>query len=124
MTRNSAPRIVVAFVSTVALPRAPNAVWLPPPPPNALAMSPPLPLLQQDHEQEEQAHKHVNRRQREGHDRNLLSSYEGDYTVAGRLLAIISKKLAVSKLAPPTSAPSTSGCAIRSRMLSGLTLPP
>ena len=29
-----------------------------------------------------------------------------------------------SRLAPPTSAPSTSGCAISSRMLSGLTLPP
>ena len=39
---NSAAKIVVAFDSTVAPPRAPNAVWLLPPP-NALAMSPPLP---------------------------------------------------------------------------------
>jgi hypothetical protein len=39
---NSTAKIVVAFDSTVALPRAPKAVWLLPPP-NALAMSPPLP---------------------------------------------------------------------------------
>jgi hypothetical protein len=36
---------------------------------------------------------------------------------------IDAKELA-SRLAPPTSAPSISGCAIRPRILSGLTLPP
>ena len=41
-----------------------------------------------------------------------------------RLRVTISKKLRSSRLAPPTSAPSTSGSAARSRMLSGLTLPP
>src|ERR1019366_9431908 len=39
---NNTAKIVVAFDSTVAPPRAPNAVWLLPPP-NALAMSPPFP---------------------------------------------------------------------------------
>src|SRR5205807_9021888 len=36
----------------------------------------------------------------------------------------IRAKDSTSKLAPPTSAPSTSGCAISESMLSGLTLPP
>lgn len=39
---NPTPSTVVALVKTVALPRVPNAVWLPLPP-KALAMSPPLP---------------------------------------------------------------------------------
>ena len=39
---NSTAKPVVAFVSSVAPARAPNAAWLLPPP-NALAMSPPLP---------------------------------------------------------------------------------
>ena len=38
----STAQTVVIFVSSVAPPRAPNAVWLEPPP-KALAMSPPLP---------------------------------------------------------------------------------
>src|SRR4029077_10495538 len=52
-TMKSTAHTVVIFVSNVAPPRAPNAVWLPappdapavgrPPPPSALAMSPPLP---------------------------------------------------------------------------------
>ena len=41
-----------------------------------------------------------------------------------RLRDTISKKPRTSRLAPPTSAPSTSGRAARSRMLSGFTLPP
>ena len=47
-----------------------------------------------------------------------------DYTVAVRLLATISAKLSASRLAPPTSAPSTSGCAESSATLAVLTLPP
>ena len=39
---NSTANTVVIFVSSVAPPRAPNAVWLLPPP-KALAMSPPFP---------------------------------------------------------------------------------
>src|SRR5207253_5246836 len=36
----------------------------------------------------------------------------------------ISAKSSGSRLAPPTSAPSISGCAMKSRMLPGVTLPP
>ena len=41
-----------------------------------------------------------------------------------RLFLTIAPKLGTSRLAPPTSAPSTSGSRISSAMLSGLTLPP
>ena len=48
----------------------------------------------------------------------------GAYTVLWRLRATMSKNERISRLAPPTSAPSTSACVMSSWMLSGLTLPP
>ena len=42
LSMNNTAKTVVIFDSSVAPPRAPNAVWLLPPP-NALAMSPPFP---------------------------------------------------------------------------------
>ena len=46
------------------------------------------------------------------------------YTALRWLRETISANPRTSRLAPPTSAPSTSGRTIRSWMLSGLTLPP
>ena len=55
---NRTPSTAVAFVSTVAPARAPNAVWLPPPP-NALAMSPPLPCCSSTTRSRRKHDKHV-----------------------------------------------------------------
>ena len=57
----SPARTAVAFESSVAPARAPNADWLLPPP-NAAAMSP-LALLQQDDHQQQEADEDVNRRE-------------------------------------------------------------
>ena len=46
------------------------------------------------------------------------------YRRASTAFLRMSKNARASRLAPPTRAPSTSGCATRSRMFSGLTLPP
>src|SRR5262249_32171205 len=79
-------------------------------------------LLQQDDRQQQQANNYIERR--EQIVENHVVSRNPDYSAAGRLLVTIATKLRTSKLAPPTSAPSTSGSAIKSRILSGLTLPP
>ena len=53
----------------------------------------------------------------------LYSFREGCYFAARPSLTIAAKSAAL-RLAPPTSAPSISGCDINSTMLAGLTLPP
>ena len=89
-----------------------------------------LALLQQDDQHQHQADEHVERRYA-GNTASALdrpvqrTAQTLDYTSRRRRLRVtISKNPRTSRLAPPTSAPSTSGCATRSLMLSGLTLPP
>ena len=115
-TMKTAPSTVVARVSTVAPARAPNAAWLPLPP-KAAAMSPPLPCCSRTTT--------TSSRQASTYsaDRTMLNMAD-DYTVAARLLATISAKPPASRPAPPTRAPSTSGCAESAPALAGLTLPP
>src|SRR6185503_1361148 len=86
-----------------------------------------LALLQQDDQQQHQAGQHVKGREQviQNHGFRLCSVRENeDYTAAWRLRATISVKPRTSRLAPPTSAPSTSASAASSRTFSGFTLPP
>ena len=101
-TINRVPRTVVARVSTVAPARAPKAAWLLPLPPNAEAISPPFPCCSKTTTS--------SRRQMTIYrPDNTMLSISQDYNAELAIFSTIWTKLFGSRLAPPTSTPSTSG---------------
>ena len=105
---NSTAAIVVARDRTVAPLRAPKAAWL-----VAAAKCvgdvAALALLEQDDQHQHQADQHVENRGEVVQHRPLSLQRKRYYTAAVRLRETISKNARTSRLAPPTSAPSTSG---------------
>ena len=148
---NAAARPAVTLVSTVAPARAPNTAWLRAAAEGVGDVAA-LALLQQDHDHQQQADEDVQRDEQVIQHRSLCQAPGGaanpEYTrlrpcraTSGRLRlrppeatgrrdpdriapVTISANAATSRLAPPTSAPSTSGWAHSAAMLSGFTLPP
>src|SRR4029077_13625541 len=137
---------VVACESTVAAPRGPNAVWLPAPP-KAPARSAALPLCSSTTMIKTRQFSTKNELSSHPAHRNPTTMIANPRAIAithfiqpgislapqissnSRLqLAYLQFTIAAndfaSRLAPPTSAPSNSDCAINPALLSALTLPP
>ena len=133
---------VVACERNVAAPRGPNAVWLPEPP-KAPAKSAASPLCSritaistrqtsdvQRHQDGVNLPADPQQKPRRPETKSPISLRLAFPAPAPQRLKLASRNsrceanCCASKLAPPTSAPSISACAISPLMLSGLTLPP